>query len=212
MQGFLKPIDLVREEAEMLANCAVEKFPKLSAYVKAAIQVLMVTLFLVMGLSGCSIEKTETSESQSAKCESTDTKFCIWLPPLADVQLSSGQSKTGRIVKINTKKRQINVELGGDSESVPIDSIEKIVFKNEESQPESTRLPPIRGTEIWSVMPASAFHFDVKRSLAEVKQEAVTREQQVGGFMNSLAKRYEVQEIWFSENSSDTLKLKVKAE
>jgi hypothetical protein len=181
---------------------------------KAFSQVLIVVLLVsVTGLVSCNRRTTGVSDTRSATdVPIGDTALRLKLPSLVDVQLKDGKSKTGQIKAIDAQKRLITIELDGDSELVPMAEIERVMFKSEESLPQSTGSSAIRGNETWSVTPLSELHIDPATGQAQIKQEAVTKKEQSQDFMSSQASSYVLQAMWFDKNSPDTVKLKVMTE
>jgi len=95
--------------------------------------VLAVLVASSVGLTGC---------SQPEKIE--DGQIRVVLPKVAEVALKAGESKSGRLTKIEEK--QLIIENSGSSAKVDIAKVEKITFKGEISY-ESNGQIVIRGED-----------------------------------------------------------------
>ena len=67
--------------------------------------------------------------SQHWIAQASDTHIPVVLPALSDIQLKNGDSISGKVSAITSQG--VTVSLGGNSASIPIADIQKVVFRND---------------------------------------------------------------------------------
>jgi hypothetical protein len=95
--------------------------------------------------------------------------IAVVFPPVAQVFLKAGASKSGRLTAIDLGKQQITITRGNQSASIPIAQIAKVRFLDEDLAPNLT--PTIRGGEprTWQGIPLNNLKLkDTSRGRAEV--------------------------------------------
>lgn len=173
---------------------------------------MIVTLLATgMGLAGCTntSKRVATSPTTSSAENRSIPVIPVVLPTLADVELTKGEPKSGRVTKITDK--ELSIELSGQAEAIAIKDIKRVKFKQEAPLPRGSN-PRLRSdSEVWRVMPMTDFQIkDSRKGLAEVQQSAVLKEKQPPSDFLGEPSSYEVNEIWFDSNSPGTMRLKVK--
>lgn len=173
---------------------------------------MIVTLLATgMGLAGCTntSKRVATSPTTSSAENTSIPVIPVVLPTLADVELTKGEPKSGRVTKITDK--ELSIELSGQAEAIAIKDIKRVKFKQEAPLPRGSN-PRLRSdSEVWRVMPMTDFQIkDSSKGLAEVQQSAVVKEKQPPSDFLGEPSSYEVNEIWFDSNSPGTMRLKVK--
>jgi len=165
---------------------------------KAFSKLLVVALLMgANGLAGCGQGMTANSAPKAEE-------IALDLPKLADVQLKTGGSKSGRVNGFDATGQKLLIE----SESVPIAQIEAVTFKANDSEGQTNKGPVIRGQpEVWRVQPMSAF--TIEGDKAKVKLEARNIEKQSQPDALGTPSRYQLRAIWFDAASPGTMRLKV---
>jgi hypothetical protein len=165
---------------------------------KAFSKLLVVALLMgANGLAGCGQVMTANSAPKA-------DEIALDLPKLADVQLKTGGSKSGRVNGFDATGQKLLIE----SESVPIAQIEAVTFKANDSEGETSSGPVIRGQpEVWRVEPMSAFKIEGDK--AEVKLKAIVKLTQSQPDALGTPNRYQLQSILFDPASPGTMQLKV---
>ncbi|MEQ8467024.1 hypothetical protein [Coleofasciculus sp. E1-EBD-02] len=136
----------------------------------------------------------------------------VVLPTLADVELTTGGSKSGRVTAITDKA--LTLEASGEADSIAIKEIKRVKFSQEAPLPRGSvpRLRGLRGeAEIWRVTPLTALQIkDSSEGLAEVALSAVVKEKQSPPDPLGEPSSYEVKEMLFDANSPGMIRLKVE--
>lgn len=91
---------------------------------KLLLKALYITVF---GLAGCS--GSGNPESQITPTNPPENLIPVSLPIRAEIFLTVGKSKSGLLSKIDGEKKQIEITLGGSSQSVKLAQIKKVKFK-----------------------------------------------------------------------------------
>ncbi|MEW6496363.1 MAG: hypothetical protein AB1589_28145 [Cyanobacteriota bacterium] len=170
---------------------------------------MIVTLLATgMGLAGCTNTSKRVATSPTTS-SAENTSISVVLPTLADVELTKGEPKSGRVTKITDK--ELSIELSAQAEAIAIKDIKRVKFKQEAPLPRGSN-PRLRSdSEVWRVMPMTDFQIkDSSKGLAEVQQSAVVKEKQPPSDFLGEPSSYEVNEMWFDSNSPGTMRLKVK--
>jgi len=177
---------------------------------KGFFPILIVTLLVSgFGLAGCSNNKPNGVASSPTTSPAEEAPIPVVLPTLADVELTKGGSKSGRVTAITDKA--LTLEASGEADAIAIEEIKRVKFSQEAPLPRGSA-PRLRGeAEIWRVTPLTAFQIkDSSQGLAEVALSAVVKEKQSPPDPLGEPSSYEVQEMWFDGNSPGMMKLKVR--
>ncbi|GAA6619626.1 hypothetical protein [Scytonema sp. NUACC26] len=59
-----------------------------------------------------------------------DQLVAVALPELADVVLTKGESRSGRVIAIDPQKQTISMQRAGETTSIPLTQITKVVFRD----------------------------------------------------------------------------------
>ncbi len=106
---------------------------------------------------------------QSAVAQTPARAIAVVFPPVAQVFLKAGASKSGRLTAIDLSKQQITLSRGSQSTTIPIAQIARVRFLDEDLSPNAT--PTIRGGEprTWQGVPLNNLKLkDTSRGRAEV--------------------------------------------
>lgn len=101
---------------------------------KVFFKVLVFTLLAsATGLAGSAFQPPshQNSLAQAQNVPGQNSPIPVFLPNLANVILKRGSSMSGRLTAIAPQAQQINLELSGESTTVPIADIEKVEFEGE---------------------------------------------------------------------------------
>lgn len=102
----------------------------------AFLKVLVVTLLVsTTGLAGAASQapshQNSLAQAQAQNVLGQNSPIPVFLPNLANVVLKGGSSMSGRLTAIEPQAQQINLELSGESATLPIADIEKVEFEGE---------------------------------------------------------------------------------
>lgn len=173
---------------------------------KGLAKILLYILFSSVLLPGCS-SKSLNSNLSSTVSTVKNTSIALSLPGIADVELSKGGSKSGRITAINDKN--IKLEFSGQDDLIPVTDIKQIKFSQDSEFPEASETRLRNEPEIWRVKPLTDFQIkDSSKGEAEVVQKSIVKEKQPPPDPLGKPSTYQVKEMWFDSNSSH-MKLKV---
>jgi hypothetical protein len=179
---------------------------------KGFLPILIVTLVTLpvsgFGLAGCTNDRSNSVAPSPTKSPAEEEPIPLVLPNLADVELTKGGSKSGRVTAITDK--QLTLEASGEADSIAIKDIKQVKFRQEAPLPRGSE-PQLRNqSETWRVMPLTAFQLkDGSKGLAEVAQSSVVKEKQPPPDSLGEPTSYVVEEISFDANSPGTMRLKV---
>lgn len=110
-----------------------------------------------------------TQLGQTALAQTPTRAIAVVFPPVAQVFLKAGASKSGRLTAIDLSKQQITISRGNQSTSISISQIAKVRFLDEDLPPNATAT--IRGGEprTWQGVPLNNLRLkDTSRGRAEV--------------------------------------------
>ena len=170
-------------------------------------KILLYILFSsVLLSSGCS-NKPSSSNISSTVSTKKNTSIALSLPGIADVELTKGGSKSGRVTAINDKK--IKLEFSGQDDLIAISDIKEIKFSLDSELPEAQETRLRNEPEIWRIKPLTDFQVkDSSKGEAEVSQKSIVKEKQPPPDPLGQPSTYQVKEMWFGSNSSH-MKVKV---
>lgn len=174
---------------------------------KGLANILLYLLFSsVLLLPGCSNKPSSTNISSTASTVQ-NTSITLSLPGMADVELTKGGSKSGRITAINNNN--IKLEFSGQDDLIAVRDIKQIKFSQDSTLPEAHETRLRNEPEIWRIKPLTDFQIkDSNKGEAEVLQKSIVKEKQPPPNPLGKPSSYQVKEMWFDSNSNN-MKLKV---
>jgi hypothetical protein len=176
---------------------------------KGFFPILIVTLLVSgFGLAGCSDDKPNGVVSSSTTSPAEEAPIPVVLPTLADVELTTGGSKSGRVTAITDKA--LTLEASGEADAIAIEEIKRVEFSQEAPLPRGS-VPRLRGeAEIWRVTPLKALQIkDSSQGVAEVALSSVVKEKQSPPDPLGRPSSYEINEMWFDDQDSKTMWIEV---
>lgn len=181
---------------------------------KGFLPILIATLVTLpvsgFGLAGCTRDRSNSVAPSSTISSAEGTSIPLVLPNLADVELTKGGSKSGRVTAITDK--QLTLEASGKADAISLNEIKRVAFSQDAPLPRGSTSRRLRGeAETWRVKPLTALQIkDSSQGLAEVALSFVVKEKQPSSDPLGEPRSYQVEEIWFDANAPGTMKLKVK--
>ncbi|NES19264.1 MAG: hypothetical protein F6K41_10125 [Symploca sp. SIO3E6] len=176
---------------------------------KGFLPIVIITLLVSgFGLVGCRNDQPTGVTPSPTTSPAEEEPIPMVLPTLADVELTEGGSKSGRVTAITNK--ELTIEASGETDSIAIKEIKRVKFSQKAPLPRGSA-PQLRGeVEIWRVTPLTALQIkDSSQGLAEVPLSAVKKKESPPDPLGEPSS-YEVKEMWFDANSPGTMRLKVE--
>lgn len=167
---------------------------------KRLAKILYILFSSILLLPGCS-SKSSSSNISSRASSVQNTSITLSLPGIADVELTKGGSKSGRITAINNKN--IKLEFSGQDDLIAVSDIKQVKFSQDSKLLEASETRLRSEPEIWRIKPLTDFQIkDSSKGEAEVLQKSIVKEKQPPPNPFGQPSTYQVKEMWFDSNSS----------
>lgn len=101
-------------------------------FFKVLVVALLVTTTGLLGDTHAATSKdVETANflSAQAQVKADEQPVPVALPELADVFLKRGESSSGRVMAIDAQRQTLLIQRNGKSASIPLNQVERVVFK-----------------------------------------------------------------------------------
>jgi hypothetical protein len=157
-------------------------------------------------IAGCAKQEPPATKIPPPPSQQTATVISLTFPTLADVELKTGKSKTGKVTKLTDK--QLDIELDGTTDKVNLTEIKKVKFKPKLDQPKGTETRIRSDAETWELSPPNIL--DIKDGKGEVPVKAIASQQKPGDDALGKPDSYQVIEMEFQPATPMKMKLTVK--
>lgn len=173
---------------------------------KLFFRLLSISILAAASIAGCANQKPPVVKIPPPPSQQPATVISLTFPTLADVELTTGKSKTGKVTKLTDK--QLEIELNGTTDKVILTEIKKVKFKPKLDQPKGTETRIRSDAETWELSPPNILH--IKDGKGEVPVQAIASQQKPGADALGKPDSYQVIEMEFEPTTPMKIKLTVK--